>query len=327
MPVKYQSILVFFLVSLFVCVALPVSAGVDLSVGGGYLKGKTQYRIGGRAVYADGSTTQIHFPLSELRFPLDSYVIKGQVDIDFAKKWALMLSAETNLTDDSGKMEDSDWGVWEGSPINRLDIFSKSDTEMDMYAVEGKLTYELYSAYYGQNALRPETGNSDINFTYTVGIGYKYQNYDFEVYDLDQWYPSSPTTPHDIVAGLVLKYDAEYQLPYLEVGMKMDVYDRFALGLDVGYAPLIAFKDKDQHLLRDKVNVADHGWEGDAFMGRLSMRYNISRRWYVNADYEVMQLTSEGTAKSYLGGVWNHTIDHEITSRQHRAYLMLGCSF
>lgn len=188
--------------SSFLCVAC--LASVDFSVGGGYLAGETKYQIGGRTVYADGSQSSLHFPISELRFPVNSFVIKGQVDAQFAKKWTLMLNAETNLTDDTGDMEDFDWGVWPGSPTSQLDIYSESDTEMDMYALEGKLTYQIYEGYYGENKAYPDSGNADLKFAYTVGLGYKYQNFDFEVYDLDQWYPSSPGTPHDRVSGKIL---------------------------------------------------------------------------------------------------------------------------
>jgi outer membrane protease len=324
MRLKYQLILI---CSLLVFFTSPALAGVDFSVGGGYLAGDTQYQIGGRTLFADGSADNIHFPLSELSFPLDSYVVKGQIDIDFGKKWGLMLTAETNVTDDSGKMEDSDWGLNEGSPIDQLDVYSESETEMDMHAFEGKLSYQLYQGYYGETALNSETGNSNIIFSYTVGLGYKYQKYDFDVYDLDQWYPSAPNVPHDYVDGLVLTYEAEYQIPYLELGMKMSAYEKFLLDLSVAYAPYVAFKDKDQHLLRGKVNIADHGWDGDALMLNLNMRYYISGDWYLQADFEAMKITSEGQAKSYLDGVWNHTIDHEITSHQYRSYLMLGYSF
>jgi len=302
-------------------------AGVDLSIGGGYLAGDTQYQIGGHTVFADGSSENIHFPLSELIFPLDSYVVKGQVDIDFAHKWGLMFSAETNLTDDSGNMEDSDWGIHVGSPTDQLDVYSESDTDMEMHAFEGKLTYQLYQGYYGETALNSGTGNSDIVFSYTAGLGYKYQKYYFDVYDLDQWYPSAPNAPHDYVDGLALTYEAEYQIPYLELGMKMSAYEKFLLELSVAYAPYVAFKDKDQHLLRGKVNIADHGWDGDALMVNLNMRYYIAGDWYLQADFEALEIQSEGKTKSYLNGVWNHTVEHEIISHQYRSYLMLGYSF
>lgn len=315
-----------FVICLYLVSSPAAFAGVDLSVGGGYLANDIQYQIGGRTVSADGSVADLHFPLSELNFPLDSYVVKGQVDVDFADKWALMFNAETNLTDDTGQMVDSDWGVWDESPADQLDIYSKSDTEMDLLSFEGKVTYELYRGYLGQDSPNPDLGNADILFSYTLGAGYKYQKFDFDVYDLEQWYPSAPQEPRDYVDGLVLTYEAEYQIPYLELGMEMNASETFILQLGLAYAPFIAFRDEDRHLLRDKVNKADHGWDGSALMGRLSMRYNFSD-WYVSADFEAMEIESEGESKAYYGGVWDHTIDHEMSSHQYRSYLMLGYSF
>lgn len=304
-----------------------VLAGVDVSVSGGYLAGNTQYQIGNRVVLADGSVYNLHFPLSELDFPLDSYVVKGQLDADFANKWVLMLRAETNLTDDSGKMEDSDWGVWDASPTDQLDIYSKSDTEMDMYAFEGKLTYQLYQGYYGENSLNSGNANSELKFSYTVGLGYKYQKFDFDISDLDQWYPSAPTAPHDTVEGLVATYEVEYQIPYLELGMKMSSSDKFVMELAVAYAPLVDFKEEDQHLLRNMVSPADHDWNGDALMAHLYARYNLNKSWFVKAEFETMKIESEGRSKTYVNGIYDHSIDHEISSRQHRYYLTLGYSF
>lgn len=324
MHFKYQFILI---CSFLFFSTVSAMAGVDVSVSGGYLAGNTQYQIGGYTVLADGSALNIHFPLSELDFPLDSYVVKGQIEADFADRWGLLLSAETNLTDDSGKMEDSDWGINEGSPTTQLDIFSESDTDVDMHAFEGKLTYQIYQGYYGENALSSDIGNSDLKFSYTVGLGYKYQKFDFDVSNLNQWYPSSPSTPADIVDGLVLKYEAEYQIPYLELGMKMTTPERFAMELAVAYAPLVDFKEVDQHLLRNLVSPADHDWNGDALMAHLNVRYNLTQSWFVKAEFEAMMIESEGRSQTYADGVFDHSIDHEVSSHQYRSYLTLGYSF
>ncbi|MDY0211367.1 MAG: omptin family outer membrane protease, partial [Desulfuromonadaceae bacterium] len=298
-----------------------------VSVGGGYLTGETEYQIGGRIDYADGSVASAHFPLSELSFPLDSYVIKGQVDIDFAKKWALMFNAETNITEDSGKMEDSDWGVWGGSEVNSLDIYSESDTEMNMLGLEGKLTYKFYQGNYAGNALNPDSGNPDIRFSYTIGLGYKYQKFDFDIYDVHQWYPSAPYLAHDYVGGRVLTYEAEYHIPYLELGMHMSVAKTFEFDLSVAYAPYIDFKDEDQHLLRNMESFSDHHWGGDALMGNLNMLYKFSSHWSLKAEFEALKISSDGRSKTYIDGIWDHTIDQEISSHQYRAHLMLGYTF
>jgi len=313
--------------SFLIFTPMPVLADMNISVGGGYLTGDTEYQIGGRTVMADGSVLDVHFPLSELSFPLDSYVVKGQIDIDFAQRWGLMFNAETNITEDSGKMEDSDWGIWEGSEVTALDIYSESDTEIDMLGLEGKLSYRFYQGNYAENSLSSDGENPAISFSYTVGLGYKYQKFDFDLYDVNQWYPSAPNLAHDYVAGRVLSYEAEYHIPYIELGMNMSVVKTFEFDLTVAYAPYVDFKDKDQHLLRNMESVADHHWDGDAFMGSLNMLYNFSRRWSLKAEFEVLKISSEGRSKTYVDGVWDHTIDQEVESLQYRSYLMLGYAF
>ena len=313
---------VFVICIFFLGQAVPAHAEISLSIGGGYLAGETQYQIGGTIKEASG-TTEVHFPLSELNFPLDAFMLKGQVEATFKERWGLMLSAATNITEDTGDMRDSDWII---SPSS-LDIYSESDTEMDALLLEGKLSYIFYEGYYGQGAVNEQGVNSDLIFAYSVGLGYKYQDFEFDIYDLDQWYPSLPDEPHDIVPGRVLAYEAEYQIPYLELAMIMKARDKYRFELSLGYAPVINFEDKDQHLLRDLVAVADHDWDGNAKFVKLMGRYNLSQRWYLQADFEAMQIESEGRSETYVGGAWDHTIDHEVESHQYSSYLTLGCSF
>jgi outer membrane protease len=315
------------LVAAICCLVLfsitPAEALISVSVGTGYLTGDTQYQIGGRMIEA-GGVYELHFPLSELKFPLDAFMVKGTVTVDFAERWSLMASASTNISEDTGKMEDSDWGIW-NSP-DTLDIYSESDTDMDALLLEGKVTYMFFQGYYGQGDTDGRS-NPDVRFSYFAGLGYKYQKFDFDVSDLDQWYPPYPTAPHDQVYGLIGTYEAEYQIPYLELSMEMSIAEKFLLDLGVAYAPFVDFQDEDHHLLRDKVNIADHNWDGDAWFVRLKGRYNFNRHWYLETEFEAMQIESEGRSDAYFGGIWAHSIEHEIESEQYSAFLSIGASF
>jgi len=305
---------------------IPAEAGVSASIGTGYLTGDTQYQIGGQVDHATLGEFETHFPISELKFPLDAFMVKGAVTVDFAERWSLMASGATNITDDSGNTEDSDWGYWEGSSADSLDIYSESDTEMDALLLEGKATFMFYQGYYGQDSLNG-ISNRNIMFYFFAGVGYKYQKFDFEVSNLHQWSPSIPSLPHEYVSGLIGTYEAEYQIPYLELSMEMNVGEKFLMELGVAYAPFVDFQDEDQHLLRDKVNRADHDWAGDAAFVRLKGRYNFTPHWFLELDAEVMKIESEGESNAYFGGVWNHSIEHEVESDQYSAYLSIGASF
>ncbi|OEU75798.1 MAG: hypothetical protein BA869_09815 [Desulfuromonadales bacterium C00003107] len=303
----------------------PAEARVSASIGTGYLAGDTQYQIGGSVINAAG-VTEYHFPISELKFPLDAVMVKGTVTVDFAKRWTLMASASTNITDDTGKMEDSDWGIWDWSSPGSLDIYSESDTDMDALLLEGKVSFMFCQGYYGQSSTNG-MANSDIRFKFLAGLGYKYQEFDFEVSNFDQWYPSVPAAPHDRVSGLGLTYEAEYHIPYLELSMEMNVAEKFLLEIGLAYAPFVDFQDEDQHLLRDLKAISDHDWDGDAMFVRLRARYNFNRHWYLETDFEAMKIESEGRSDTYLSGVWNHSIDNEVESQQYSAYLSIGASF
>jgi outer membrane protease len=295
-------------------------AAVSASIGTGYLAGDTQYQIGGRVIDADG-VYEIHFPLSELKFPLDAFMVKGTVTVDFAERWSLMASGATNISDDTGNTENRDWLT-----PNTLDIYSESDTEMDALLLEGKVSYMFYQWYYGQASING-ISTRNIQFSYFTGLGYKYQKFDFEVSNLDQWYPTTPSTPHVHVSGLIATYEAEYQIPYLELSMEMKVAEKFLLEIGLAYAPFVDFQDEDQHLLRDKVNRADHDWAGDAMFVRLKGRYNFNPHWFLELDAEAMKIESEGESNAYFGGVWDHSIEHEVKSEQYSAYLSIGASF
>lgn len=313
-------------ISTFILFSGSVSAAdYDFSLSTGYLKGDSTYQIGGHINMANGSQSTIHFPLSELAFPLDAVMLKAEVEATFADKWRLSLSGQTNITDDTGETEDSDWGVWNWSPASQLDIFSTTDTEMTALLFDGKLSYTFYQGYFGGSSIRKNSSN--LLFSYSAALGYKHQLFDFEVSNLDQWYPSSPSTPHVRNSGLVGTYDVEYWIPYLELGMDVNKSDKYFFNLSVAYAPIMNAKDEDHHLLRGLVGISDHDWNGTAKFLTAKGRYNLNEHWFLGLEVEWMGIESEGRSVTYDNGVYDHTIDNEITSEQLSSFLTLGYSF
>ena len=316
------SFLSFLMICFIFLPGLVIAADYDFSLGTGYLTGDSTYQIGGHIDDVNLGPADIHFPLSELMFPLDAVMLQAKFGIDFTDRWRFSISGQTNLTSDTGKMEDSDW-LSPGS----LDIYSESDTEMRALLFDGKLRYTFYQGYYGQTSANSTKGGSDLLFAYSAGLGYKHQLFDFEVSNVDQWYPSSPSTPHDRVSGLVLTYDVEYWIPYLELAMDISKSDKFSFELGFAYAPVINVKDEDHHLLRNKVNVADHDWNGSAHFFTVKGRYNFNDRWYMTAEIEKMRIESEGRSDASFFGVYDHSIDHKIESNQLSGFLTVGYSF
>lgn len=295
------------------------AAELDVSLGTGYLSGYTRYQIGGHVAVADGSSEDFHFPISELKFPLDSVMGQLAVGIRLDEKLTLKLKGQTNITADTGSMEDSDWLF----SVTQLDIFSESDTEMRAWLGEATVEYTLSEIYY----LAGRGHEQSYRARYYASLGYKYQKYSFECSNVLQWYPSLPAIPGDFFANLGLKYEAEYQLPYIMLGIDIQGADKGSGGLSVGYIPVVNFKDEDQHLLRDKVNVSDHGWGGQGWIIKAAGRYVLSDHWYLDGDLSWMTAESSGVSKASFGGVYDHSIEQKIENTQIGLFINLGYSF
>jgi hypothetical protein len=139
---------------------------VDVALGAAYRAGETQYQIGGTVVWDNFGLEQIHFPISELKWPVDAFwaTVRGDVRFD---RWRFSASLQKNLTDDPGDMEDRDWGVY-GYPYSHrdtLDIYSETDLEMDSWIWDISTDYTFYKI--------PQ-------WSFFAGLGYTYQTFDFE---------------------------------------------------------------------------------------------------------------------------------------------------
>ena len=120
-----------------------------ITIGIGKLGGDTTYQIGGNYVTPLGSG-QVHFPISELEFPLDVWMVSVEGSKEFAEKWKVSVGVKKNITSDAGKMKDSDWGAWylEGyawAEKDTLDIYSESDAELDALIMDINLRYRFWT--------------------------------------------------------------------------------------------------------------------------------------------------------------------------------------
>ena len=290
-----------------------------ITVGIGKLDGDTTYQIGGTVVTPLGSG-QVHFPISELEFPLDVWMVSLEGSKEFAEKWKVSVGVKKNITSDAGKMKDSDWGYYflrgdAWAEKDTLDIYSESDAELDALIMDINLRYRFYE--------KP-------SWAFFAGLGYIRQNFDYEISNLDQWYPSSTyyfgaDLPHDYASGKVLTYEITYSIPYIEIGLQGTFKKNFSVETSLGYSPIVEAEDEDVHILRDRVSKAD--CEGDAILFSLRARYDFSKNWLVMAEFDYTKIEVDGTSKTYDGGAYSHTIDQEITSEQIFAGLSVGYAF
>ena len=285
----------------------------DLTLGLGMLSGDTTYQIGGMVNYP-GGVDKIHFPLSELEFPLDVYMVSMEGSLEFAKKWKVSANVKKNITGDAGKMKDSDWGFFFDDP-DSLDIYSESDADLEVLITDINLRYRFYEK---------------LNWSFIAGLGYLRQNFDYEISKLDQWYPSSNDyvgydIGHEYVSGKVLEYEITYSIPYIEIGTQLTIKDKFSVEASLGYSPIVNVTDEDNHILRSKVSEGD--CDGDAILLSLEGRYDFPKHWFLTLHLDYMTIDTDGRQKQYTYDEWTGTIDQEIESKQIFTAFAVGYAF
>lgn len=283
----------------------------DFDVGVGPMAGHTTYQVGGTVKYSDGSVEEYWFPISELIFPLDVQHMTLDTTLGLGKERRLQLSlgGSKNLTTDAGKMEDSDW-ITEWNP-RQLDIYSESDAELDALMLSADVLYRFLKKRI---------------VSVGAGVGFFYQELNYECSDFVQTYPSEPWWPADTGAGLGIIYDVTYYVPYLQV--RADVHllkDRLRIGVNLAVSPYLTAKDYDNHVLRELTSDGDY--DGAGGLGSLEFSFLFNEHWFVEGRLEGKTFSADGSQKTYYYGHWSHTIDAEITSDQASFTLALGAAF
>jgi len=297
-----------------------------ISAGTGIMRGNTTYQIGGHVTTPTGSE-DMHFPISELIFPLDVYMANIKGGFEYNEKWRFKTIFKKNLTKKSGNMKDSDWGVpWEDPPgtywwygPDHLDIYSESKTELEAYILDVDFTYKFLQ----------KRINSMI-FSLYSGIGYRHQNYYFECRLIRQWdyrQAAPPSEKMDAVGdGRVgLTYDVTAYIPYLKVAPEFKRDNLFSVEAELGISPYTKVKDKDNHILRSKISKAE--CEGYAILLSLNGRLDIFNPIFMGLSLEYIYIDTKGKQKQYTNGIWTATIEQKNFSRVAFVELSAGCVF
>jgi len=295
------------------------SSGIfDLAVGIEGMGGETTYQIGGNIVYANGASESIHFPLSELEWPLDIWLGRIDAGLNIGDSWRINGVVKKNISDPDSNMKDSDWGVWyldgdPGTSPSDLDIYSESNIS-DFDAVIFDIDVEW--AF-----LQRET------WSLFAGIGYQYQNFEYEGQLIEEtgYYLGNPigTFPGDGSVGIT--YEITYNMPYLLIGTDVNLIDNLTLAGSFTYAPWVEAEDEDHHLMRNKVSKGD--MDGDAFMLDLSAQYNITPSWFLVAGFHYTKIDVDGDQNQTINGVPYVTIEETSESTQTSGYFKAGFTF
>ncbi len=324
--------------------------GVDVEFGLERFYGYTLYQIGGKVLKPAGGTERFgHSPISQLKFPIDVHMASLSLRFNIAEKFSLGFQVKNNNLNGalkfntySGKMKDTDWGYWYLDKAtyptnaywampNTIDIYSTSDTKLSALILNGDFLYQIV-----------KTNRFSLRF----GVGFLYQNLDYTVTNLDQWYPSyalyasqiAATYPpavalecslHKGVSGKVLTYQIQYFFPYLKLTTSVNATDRLSVSPSIEYSPLVRAKDRDDHLLRSKISKGESFGYSLTLAGRAD--YRLGSRLFIGATFSYTMIDTEGHQKQK--GPYNDsnpiivpigTIENWIQSKQFLAGLSVG---
>jgi outer membrane protease len=272
--------------------------------------GDITYRIGYPVTEASGRKYYGYFPFSELEFPLDAGFGVVKAGAILRDRFVANAQVKTNFSDPDDEMIDRDW-ISSYSPW-RLDIYSTSEvTDFQALVLDADFSYKVL--------------NWNIVWL-AVGAGYMYQNFEYETALIRQWSPSG-LPGYDYVGdgSTSLIYEVDVYMPYILLNTKFFVVDRFNINARLGIAPWIKVEDKDQHLLRDKVNVGD--LEGSGFSLAVDAEYEITSQFFVNGGLSHTYIDVDGDMDASFGGVYDHTVKEELNSNQTSLYVMIGFRF
>lgn len=279
----------------------------SLSAGLGIMDGHTTYQIGGHYEVPEGGG-EVRFPLSELEFPLDAFYGSLGATIDLIERFEIAAGFKKNISKDTGKMKDRDWGIaygqidWWTDP-DSLDTYSVSDAEIDALIMDISARFYFDPWRYRK-----------LNVLFFFGGKYMYQYFDFTASDLEKWSPSlSDYYGFDVgrenIPGKVLTYELWKNIPAFIAGAKLFTGPNFTLDVMLGYSPAVTIEDEDHHILRSLVTKSE--CDGNAVLFSLNGDIEFFTRWSLLMKYDYSSIDAEGEEKQYVRGEYVATIEQK----------------
>lgn len=282
-PYKSLNALFFCLIVLFLIAQKIDASDLGINLYSGIYRGYTTYQIGGFAENDNGQSI-FHFPVSQLKFPLNIYVVKADLRIPLGDSFCFEFAGLKNLSRGAGKMEDSDWLK---ATYDQPDVYSVNTAILNFYQYNPKLKYRL--GYFGKADNRQE---------FWIGLGYLYKSYDFTLTDSEQSYPKDPDLGTKHASGTVMTYGETYRIPYIDFGINQ-TFGNFSCGLNIGLAPYVTVDDRDDHVLRSKLALGSDS--GNALLASGVVKYSFTQNWagIFQADYMYVYATGKQTQTRY----------------------------
>lgn len=253
-----------------------------LGVAYGRMSGYTQYDIGNIVTFHDSmsgdSAYRVPDPMSRLCFPMDTPVIKLTDQWTFSAG-RVRLELMKNIPGYTGKTQDSDWLNFYGIK----DIFSLSDTRLMLWG--GAATFwtkvPQFHLFFGEDEC-------------WVGAGYQYVHSHFDISNVVETYPSSPTRSATAMTGAAATYDDADHFFSLFIEYNL-VLGQLSLMSRAGYIPLVYTHNEDDHILRGKLSKADTSGHGYSLSGTLL--WQIDPHFSVDIAMDYLRSFTQGTQK------------------------------
>ena len=301
------------------CLILPLSIAayspITIQFNTQPLTGFSTYTIGGLTESKLGQFAY-HFPVSKLRFPTNVDVANINVLSYLTPQFLAHLQIQKNISHDAGKLQDSDWL----SPDSTIqDIYSESDTTLYFSSFDLTLSTALYSIIYPNLA----------KTTYRFLVGYKYQYFKFQAYDLIQWYPSDSSKTLLTQAGTVITYNLTQKMPYWGFDINQTLA-KLSIDIRLGFSPYVLLADTDDHVLRSKI--AKGSLSGTMHFATLLLNYQLTKSLTSFLRFYSQTIQSHGTQvqsryQDTQEGNVGHIADIDETIESHLSTLSFGITY
>ncbi len=282
------------------------SNSFKIQAGGEWMYGYTLYEIGGTVQdYTGGNTWTQPFPTSELKYPVNIFLATLKADWSFHDRFEIELTVKQSVSSNYGLVEDSDWWILSGNP-NTLDVYSTSDASLEFSSIDALFMIKLFSR---------------SGFSLSVGPGFLFQYFYYDISNLDQTYPSGYYSETN-VSGQIGTYQLEEYIFY--AGFKLKYYTDFInIQLLLGLSPAVS-SDTDEHLLRSLE--LDGSGTGLGALARLDIAMYFTENFFLDLKGGFIYITTKGTQYQYTSGD-TASIDYSHESMQATAGLDIGFAF
>jgi len=255
---------------------------INLEAGISKYYGYTMYRAGG--LYADLTDIDCRwFPKNKIKFPVNTWMFDGSLSVNAFKILTVGSGVKKSISPRTDKMKfwDSTWNqlpkIWtiHGECDNRIKaVFSDTDVLATLFSAGP--------------------------FSFRLGLGFLYQNFDFRCSNLFSANTTFGYPSWTRYGGKFLTYKVEYYIPYLEARPVLSFMDdRLEIILGIKYSPYTKAKDLDDRI-QDSTRYRGTATGKKTVMCLFSAKYMFDSRVYLTVGMDYLYLlTRRGTQKQY----------------------------